>query len=121
MIPEFVGRLPVVSALQPLDEGALISVLTEPKNALIKQYQTLFEMENCRLEFSDGALRAIASRALEKGTGARGLRSIVEESMLDIMYDLPEQAEGTVYRIDEDFISGRDRVLRMPTPQVKSA
>jgi ATP-dependent Clp protease ATP-binding subunit ClpX len=121
LIPELVGRLPVVSALTPLDEEGLIQVLTEPRNALIKQYQSLFEMENCRLEFTDQALRAIAHRALVKGTGARGLRSIVEEAMLDIMYELPDQEEGITYRIDEDFLSGRNQVLRMPTPQTKSA
>ncbi len=121
LIPELVGRLPVVSALTPLDEAGLIQVLTEPKNALIKQYQSLFEMENCRLEFTPEAMRAIAQRALEKGTGARGLRSIVEEAMLDIMYELPDQEEGITYRIDEDFLTGRNQVLRMPTPQTKSA
>ena len=121
LIPELVGRLPVVSALTPLDEQGLIQVLTQPKNALIKQYQSLFEMENCRLEFTEEALRAIAHRALVKGTGARGLRSIVEEAMLDIMYELPDQEEGITYRIDEDFLTGRNQVLRMPTPQTKSA
>jgi ATP-dependent Clp protease ATP-binding subunit ClpX len=121
LIPELVGRLPVVSALTPLDEQGLIQVLTEPRNALIKQYQSLFEMENCRLEFTEQALRTIAHRALAKGTGARGLRSIVEEAMLDIMYELPDEEEGVTYRIDEDFLSGRNQVLRMPTPQTKSA
>ncbi len=121
LIPELVGRLPVVSSLTPLDEQGLIQVLTQPKNALIKQYQRLFEMENCQLEFTDEALRAIANRALIKGTGARGLRSIVEEAMLDIMYELPDQEEGLTYRIDEDFLTGRNQVLRMPTPQTKSA
>ncbi len=121
LIPELVGRLPVCSALTPLDEDGLVQVLTEPKNALIKQYQSLFEMENCNLEFTDDALRAIAARAMDKGTGARGLRSIVEEAMLDIMYELPDQEEGMTYRIDEDVIEGRNKVLRMPTPQTKSA
>ncbi|MBC8872331.1 MAG: ATP-dependent Clp protease ATP-binding subunit ClpX [Planctomycetes bacterium] len=121
LIPELVGRLPVVSPLTPLDEDGLVQVLTEPKNALIKQYQSLFEMENCNLEFTDDALRAIAARAMDKGTGARGLRSIVEESMLDIMYELPDQEEGMTYQIDEEVIEGRNKVLRMPTPQTKSA
>jgi len=121
LIPELVGRLPVVSSLTPLDEDGLVQVLTEPKNALIKQYQSLFEMENCSLEFTDDALRAIAARAMDKGTGARGLRSIVEESMLDIMYELPDQEEGMTYQIDEEVIEGRNKVLRMPTPQTKSA
>jgi len=121
LIPELVGRLPVTTALTPLDEEGLVQVLTEPKNALIRQYQSLFEMENCGLEFTDDALHAIAARALEKGTGARGLRTIVEEAMLEIMYELPDQEEGMTYRIDEDFIEGRDKLIRMPAPQTKSA
>ena len=95
--------------------------MTEPKNALIKQYQTLFEIENCKLEFTEDALRAIAAKAYEKGTGARGLRSIVEDAMLDIMYELPDHGEGITYRIDEDFIEGRNRCIKLPTPQTKSA
>jgi ATP-dependent Clp protease ATP-binding subunit ClpX len=121
LIPEFVGRLPVTAPLMPLDQQGLMRALTEPKNALIKQYQSLFEMENCRLEFTDEALRAIAAKALEKGTGARGLRAIVEESMLDIMYELPDQSEGMTYRIDEAFIEDRGRCYKMPVPQTKSA
>ena len=99
----------------------MVQVLTEPKNALIRQYQSLFEMENCGLEFTDEALRAIAGRALAKGTGARGLRSIVEEAMLEVMYDLPDQEEGMTYRIDDDFIEGQEDLIKMPTPQTKSA
>src|SRR4030095_14430879 len=85
MIPELVGRLPVISSLAPLDHDGLVRVLTEPKNALLRQYQTLLEMEDCHLEFSPDALHAIATRALEKKTGARGLRSIVEQVMTDIL------------------------------------
>src|SRR6476660_2298237 len=107
MIPELVGRLPVISSLSPLDHAGLVRVLTEPKNALLKQYQTLFEMEDCSLEFSDSALVAIATKALNKGTGARGLRSIVEHVMVDIMFDLPDQAKGTKYIIDADVVLGR--------------
>jgi ATP-dependent Clp protease ATP-binding subunit ClpX len=121
MIPEFVGRLPVISALAPLDEDALMQVLTDPKNALIKQYQALFEMENCAVEFSKDALRAIASRALEKGTGARGLRSIVEDVMLDVMYELPDQEEGTKYVLDEDAVLRRKSIVKIPPAQAKSA
>jgi ATP-dependent Clp protease ATP-binding subunit ClpX len=121
LIPELVGRLPVVTPLTPLDGEGLVRVLTEPKNALIKQYQSLFEMENCKLEFTDEALLAIATRAMNKGTGARGLRTVVEESMLDIMYELPDQGEGITYRIDEDFIRNQNRSIKMPTPQSKSA
>ena len=89
LIPEFVGRLPVIATLQDLDEEALITILTEPKNALVKQYQTLFSMEDCRLTFSEDALSAIAKRAIKRKTGARGLRSIMEDILLDTMYDLP--------------------------------
>jgi ATP-dependent Clp protease ATP-binding subunit ClpX len=121
LIPELVGRLPVCTALTPLDESGLIKVLTEPKNALIKQYETLFEMENSHLEFTEGALQAIAHLALKKGTGARGLRSIIEEAMLDIMYELPDQEEGETYLIDEDVIAGRNKLFEFPEPKSKSA
>jgi ATP-dependent Clp protease ATP-binding subunit ClpX len=92
MIPEFIGRLPVVSCLDPLDKPALIEILTRPKNALIKQYQTLLSMEGVDLTFTTEALDSIAQKALEKKTGARGLRSIIEASMLDVMYDIPSNA-----------------------------
>jgi ATP-dependent Clp protease ATP-binding subunit ClpX len=121
MIPELVGRLPVVSALQPLDHTGLVKVLTEPKNALLRQYKTLFEMEDSQIEFSDGALHAIADKALKKGTGARGLRSIVEEVMLDIMYELPDQPKGTKYLIDEDVIFGRKKLFPIQEAMQKSA
>lgn len=90
LIPEFVGRLPVVATLEDLDESALIQILTEPKNALVKQYGRLFEMEGADLKFTDDALRAIAIKAIERKTGARGLRSIIENMLLDTMYDLPD-------------------------------
>ncbi|MDG2204294.1 MAG: ATP-dependent Clp protease ATP-binding subunit ClpX [Alphaproteobacteria bacterium] len=90
LIPEFVGRLPVVATLQDLDKSALVEILTKPKNALVKQYQRLFEMEDTKLTFSDGALEAIAEKAVERKTGARGLRSIMENILLDTMFDLPE-------------------------------
>ena len=89
LIPEFVGRLPVVATLNELDEAALIDILTKPKNALIKQYQKLFEFEEVRLRFSDRALRAVARQAQKRKSGARGLRSILEAVMLDLMYDIP--------------------------------
>ncbi len=89
LIPEFVGRLPVLATLEDLDESALIEILTEPKNALVKQYQRLFEMEDVKLGFSEGALEAIAKKAVQRKTGARGLRSIMENILLDTMYDLP--------------------------------
>ena len=121
MIPEFVGRLPVVSALAPLDEAGLIQVLTEPKNALIKQYQALFGMENCELRFTDRALQAIARRAMEKSVGARGLRGIVESVMLDVMFDLPEQAKGTSFTIDQDEADGQLKSFKMAPTEKKSA
>ncbi|MDX1963694.1 MAG: ATP-dependent Clp protease ATP-binding subunit ClpX [Pirellulales bacterium] len=120
LIPELVGRLPVVSALQPLNTEALIRVLTQPKNALVKQYQKLFSLENSDLQFTEGALAAIAKRAKEKDTGARGLRSILEEIMLDIMYDLPENT-GARYVIDENVVLGRVRALPIFDVKHKSA
>ncbi|TWU41992.1 ATP-dependent Clp protease ATP-binding subunit ClpX [Novipirellula artificiosorum] len=115
LIPELVGRLPVVSYLQQLDEDGLVRVMKEPKNALTKQFQALFQMENCDLKFTDEALHMVAARALEKGVGARGLRGILEEVMLDIMYDLPEQERGSVYTIDETIVSGSRKLFQMPT------
>ncbi len=104
LIPEFVGRLPVVATLMELDEEALVQILTEPKNALTKQYQKLFEMEGCELEFREDALRSVARKAMERKTGARGLRSILEHVLLDTMYDLPsiENLEKVV--IDDSVI-----------------
>ncbi len=104
LIPEFVGRLPVIATLSELDEEALIQILREPKNALIKQYQRLFEMERVNLKFTDGALVAIAKEALERKTGARGLRSILENSMLDVMYDIPSQDRVKEVVLNEDVI-----------------
>jgi ATP-dependent Clp protease ATP-binding subunit ClpX len=121
LIPELVGRLPVISSLAPLDHAGLVRILTEPKNALLKQYQTLFEMEDSQLEFSDSALHAIATKALNKGTGARGLRSIVEHVMVDIMYELPDQPKGTKYVIDQDIVLGRRHMFPISEPMQKSA
>jgi ATP-dependent Clp protease ATP-binding subunit ClpX len=111
MIPEFVGRLPVVSTLRPLDMEAMVRVLTEPKNAMVKQFQALFGMENAELAFTDGALRAIAEKAMKKDTGARALRSIIEEVMLDVMFDLPDQPAGTQYVINEDNVRRKAPVV----------
>ena len=121
LIPELVGRLPVISALQPLDTDALVRVLSEPRNALVRQYQKLFEMENAELTFTEEALRLVAERAKEKETGARGLRSIIEEVMLDIMYELPDQGAGKHYCVTPEVVSGRERLLPMPEPKHKSA
>src|SRR5512133_402184 len=109
LIPEFVGRLPVVATLDELDEAALIQILVEPKNALIKQYHKMFRMEGVELEIRDGALRAIASKALAGKTGARGLRTILENVLLDIMYDLPSMRNVQKVVIDEDVIQGESK------------
>ena len=91
LIPEFVGRLPIIVTLGSLDRQALVQILTEPKNALVKQYQKLFELDDTLLEFEAGALEAIADKAMARNTGARGLRAIIEETMLDVMYDIPSE------------------------------
>ncbi|MBN2020082.1 MAG: ATP-dependent Clp protease ATP-binding subunit ClpX [Sedimentisphaerales bacterium] len=106
MIPEFVGRMPVITTLSPLDEKALIDILTKPKNALVKQYQKFFEMENAELEFTDDALHALAQKALKHDTGARALRSKAEELMIDLMYQLPEEAKPAKYVITKDIVEG---------------
>src|SRR5699024_9152193 len=107
LIPEFVGRLPVVASLAELDEEALIRILTVPKNALIKQYQALFTLENVELEFTPEALTAIAKKALARKTGARGLRSIVEGVLLDTMYDLPSLEGLKKVVVDQDVIDNQ--------------
>ena len=104
LIPEFIGRLPIVATLDELDEEALVRILSEPKNALVKQYQKLFDMEGVDLRFSDGALVAVASEALKRKTGARGLRSILENAMLDVMYDIPSQDRVREVMINEDVV-----------------
>ncbi len=104
MIPEFVGRLPVVATLEDLDEGALIRIIVEPRNALVKQYRKLFQMEDVMLKFTDGALSAIAREAIKRKTGARGLRAIMEETMLDVMYDLPSRDNIKECIISEEVV-----------------
>ncbi len=104
LIPEFIGRLPIVATLDELDEEALVRILSEPKNALVKQYQKLFDMESVDLRFSDGAMVAVAKEALKRKTGARGLRSILENAMLDVMYDIPSQDRVREVVINEDVI-----------------
>lgn len=108
MIPEFIGRLPVTVALSPLSEDALISILTQPKNALVKQYQKLFEMEGCTLSFTKDALVAIAKKASDRKTGARALRAILEEVMLDLMFDLPQRVKFQKdFVVTEDVVNGK--------------
>jgi len=109
LIPEFVGRLPVVATLDELDEAALISILVEPKNALSKQYRRLFEMEGAELEFREDALRAVAQRAMQRKTGARGLRTILESILLDTMYELPSLRNARKVVIDEAVVTGETR------------
>ncbi|WP_177419065.1 ATP-dependent Clp protease ATP-binding subunit ClpX [endosymbiont of Lamellibrachia barhami] len=113
LIPEFVGRLPVVATLQELDEESLVRILTEPKNALTKQYGKLFEMEGCELEIREDALTAIARRAMARKTGARGLRTILEQVLLDTMYDLPSMDEVTKVVVDESVITGESEPLML--------
>jgi ATP-dependent Clp protease ATP-binding subunit ClpX len=111
LIPEFVGRLPVVATLDELSEEALVRILTEPKNALVKQYQKLFEFEDVVLRFTEGALKAVAKDALKRKSGARGLRSILEKSMLDIMYELPSQSNIRECLISEEVVLNKERPI----------
>src|SRR4051794_31476906 len=115
MIPEFIGRLPVLAPLDPLNEEALIRILTEPKNALVRQYQKLFEMEGAELEFDVSALREIARRARERDTGARGLRSIVEEIMLDIQFELPDIEAKAKYVVTDAVVRGETSLFEKKT------
>jgi ATP-dependent Clp protease ATP-binding subunit ClpX len=113
LIPEFVGRLPVIATLNDLDIEALVKILKEPKNALIKQYQKLFDLEDVALTFTDDALEAIATRAIERKTGARGLRSIVEGLLLDTMFDLPTLEGVTEVVVDKDVVDGRKEPVQV--------
>jgi ATP-dependent Clp protease ATP-binding subunit ClpX len=105
LIPEFVGRLPVLATLEDLDQDALVIILTQPKNALVKQYQRLFDLEGTQLTFTDEALQAIAKRAIERKTGARGLRSILEEILLDTMFDLPGMENVDEIVVNEEAVT----------------
>jgi ATP-dependent Clp protease ATP-binding subunit ClpX len=113
LIPEFVGRLPVVGVLEDLDENALIEILTRPKNAIVKQYQRLFEFENVRLKFSEDALRAVSRQAMVRKVGARGLRMILEELMLDLMYHLPSQKKVKEFEVTREMVEKRNVSLTM--------
>ena len=107
LIPEFIGRVPVTVSLQTLDEDALVRILTEPKNALIKQYQVLFDLDGVKLEFTDEAVRAVARKAVAQKTGARGLRSILESIMMDVMYDIPSDPTIGICTITQDVVEGK--------------
>lgn len=111
LIPEFIGRLPVVAALEQLTTDDLVRILTEPRNALVKQYQTLLSYDGVELEFDEDALQAIANKAIERKTGARGLRSIIEETMMDIMFEIPSRVEVTKVRITKDAVEGKDKPI----------
>jgi ATP-dependent Clp protease ATP-binding subunit ClpX len=111
LIPEFVGRLPVIATLGELDEDALVRILTEPKNALVRQYQKLFDMENVHLKFTQGALRAIAREALKRKSGARGLRAIMESIMVDLMYEIPSQPNIKEVLISEEVVTQKEQPL----------
>jgi ATP-dependent Clp protease ATP-binding subunit ClpX len=115
MIPEFVGRLPLCATLEPLDVKTLVNILTQPKNAMVKQYQKFFRLEGAEVEFTPGALEKIAERALKRDTGARALRAVCEEIMLDLMYKLPEQSQGGKYVIDESIVEGKRSLFPLKT------
>src|SRR5690606_10351352 len=109
LIPEFIGRLPVTAMLEELDENALVSILTEPKNAVVKQYQKLFDFDGIELEFTPDAILEIARTALERKTGARGLRAIIEQVMLDVMYELPGNEKVAKCTITKEVITGEGK------------
>jgi len=111
LIPEFIGRLPVIATLHELNEEALVDILTKPKNALVKQYQKLFEMDGVKLKFAQGALHAVARQALKRNAGARGLRAIMEKSMLDIMYEVPSQTDIREVAVSEEVIASGEKPL----------
>jgi ATP-dependent Clp protease ATP-binding subunit ClpX len=111
LIPEFIGRLPIVATLHELNEDALIDILTQPKNALVKQYQRLFDMDGVRIKFTRGALVAVAKEALKRNAGARGLRAILEHAMLDIMYEIPSRGGVREVHVNEDVIMRGEKPL----------
>ncbi len=121
LIPEFVGRLPVIVTLEALDEAALVRILTEPKNALVKQYQKLMELDGVTLEFKDAALSSIATEAIRRNTGARGLRAIVEELMLNVMYDLPSRTDVMKCVVTQDVVLKKEEPLLVMTDKVKKS
>ncbi len=121
LIPEFVGRLPVTAILDELEESALVQILTEPRNALLKQYQKMFSMEQVELEFRSEALKAIARKALDRKTGARGLRSIMEKLLLDVMYDLPSMSNVEKVVVDEGMVVGTSRPILIYSEREKIA
>jgi ATP-dependent Clp protease ATP-binding subunit ClpX len=120
MIPEFIGRLPIVTALEELDEGALIDILSQPKNALVKQYRKLFDLDGVSLKFTDGALKAIAAEAIRRKAGARGLRSILEAAMLDVMYEIPSRKTAREVVISEEVILKKSEPVVLHANEVEA-
>jgi ATP-dependent Clp protease ATP-binding subunit ClpX len=123
LIPEFIGRVPVTTILEPLDEDALFAILTEPRNALVRQYEQLMKMDNVNLDFKPDAIRAIAREAYRRKTGARALRGIVEELMLDMMYELPSRKDVTRCTITAEMVEKRStaELLTLPVRKPESA
>jgi ATP-dependent Clp protease ATP-binding subunit ClpX len=121
LIPEFIGRLPVVAPLQELDEAALVQILTEPKNALVKQYRRLLEMDGVELKFTDDALKAVAKKAKLQRSGARGLRSIIEKAMLEVMYDIPSMDNIAEVMISDECIVEEKRPVLIYSNEKKEA
>ena len=121
LIPEFIGRLPVIATLDDLDESTLIRILMEPKDSIIKQYKKLFELENVALKFTDGALRAVAKLSMERKSGARGLRSILENTMLEVMYEIPSQREIKECVINEDVVTNNEKPILIYETKSESA
>jgi ATP-dependent Clp protease ATP-binding subunit ClpX len=121
LIPEFIGRLPVTAALEDLNEDALIRILVEPKNSLLRQYKEMFGFDDVKLEFTNSALKAVAKQALTRKTGARGLRSILEESMMDIMYEVPSLKNVKECVVNEDVITGKAKPIIIYENQKETA
>jgi ATP-dependent Clp protease ATP-binding subunit ClpX len=130
LIPEFIGRLPVITTVSPLDVAALVQILTEPRNALVKQYQKMFEIDGVELEFSDDAVEAVAEQALARGTGARGLRAIMEEVLLPVMFDVPSDdeiarvvvtREVVLENVNPTIVRHEEQTGRKRTPRKRSA
>jgi len=121
LIPEFVGRLPITAALDELDESALIRILNEPRNSLIKQYQKLLSFDNVKLRFTDGAFSSIAKEAIRRKTGARGLRAILEEVMLEVMYEIPSQSRIKECILNEDVINRKEKPILILDKHVETA
>ena len=124
LIPEFIGRLPLIASVNKLDQEALVQILTEPRNALVKQYQKLFELDGVELEFTTEAVQAIADKAMERGTGARGLRAIIEEVLLHVMYDVPSRGDIAKVVVTGEVVSDEvapTLVPRKPETKKKSA